>query len=117
MRPPLYSGPFNIPLLPPPPLSRSFTSRVGTLSLLDEEYCAGIAELYTNEPRQFHVRVPCRSRFNRSHVCSQPATIVFRVRGGVGVWLVPWGCGLAPSLSPYGVKGGDGLRLYVIVPQ
>ena len=54
------------------------------LATLDREYMAGVAELYTNEPRQFHVRVPCHSRFNRSHHCSSPATIVFRVRDAGG---------------------------------
>ena len=59
----------------PHPL-RSFTSHVSTLALLDEEYMLGMPEHYSNEPRQFYVS---RSRFNRSHQCSQPATIVFRV--------------------------------------
>ena len=58
--------------------SRTFSVKKSVLSTLDREYMLGVAD--TNEPRQFHVRVPCHSRFNRSHHCSSPATIVFRVR-------------------------------------
>ena len=60
-------------------LSRTFSVKRSVLTTLDEEYMQGVSELYSNEPRQFHVRVPCHSRFNRSHQCSSPATIVFRV--------------------------------------
>ena len=51
------------------------------LVTLDTAYESGVPQLYTNEPRQFHVRVPCRpGRFSSAHQCDDPATIVFRVR-------------------------------------
>ena len=52
---------------------------MNTLAALDSEYMTGVADLYSNQPRQFHVSVPCTSKFNRHHVCGGPATIVFRV--------------------------------------
>ena len=52
---------------------------MNTLGALDAEYMSGIPDLYSNQRRQFHVSVPCHSKFNRSHVCLGPATIVFRV--------------------------------------
>lgn len=61
-------------------LIRVFTERVNTLSALDAEYITGIPDLYANIDRQFHVNVPCRSKFSRAHECSGPATVVFRVQ-------------------------------------
>lgn len=58
--------------------ARIFCGKSTALLELDSEYMAGVPEQYTNDPRQFHVRVPCHSRFNRSHHCATPATIVFR---------------------------------------
>lgn len=43
---------------------------------LDSEYITGIPDLYSNQPRQFHVSVPC----HKAVACTGPATIVFRVR-------------------------------------
>ena len=60
-------------------LNRIFSQRINTLSALDTEYMSGIPDLYANIDRQFHVNVPCRSKFSRSHECVGPATIVFRV--------------------------------------
>ena len=65
---------------------RSYCSKLSTLATLDDQYMEGLPNLYSNEPRQFHVRVPCHSRFNRSRVCQGPATIVFRVRNCVIVF-------------------------------
>ena len=58
---------------------RSYCSKHAMLAALDTQYMDGMPELYSNEPRQFHVPVPCHSRFNRSHRCAQPATVVFKV--------------------------------------
>jgi len=51
----------------------------------DDEYVTALPELYSNNPRQFHMDIPCRKMFSRNHQCSNPATLVFRVRG-VAVW-------------------------------
>ena len=61
--------------------SRLFSSSMVLLTLYDDDYVTAMPELYTNDPRQFHVRVPCRKIFARNHKCSSPATVVFRVRG------------------------------------
>ena len=75
---------------------RNFSVKTSAVTLLDEEYIELAPKLYKNEARQvsvvlvvlqsllfprvqFHVRVPCRKRFNRSHVCGGPAVLVFRV--------------------------------------
>ena len=56
--------------------NRLFSERVSTMVALDTEYATGVPDLYTNQPRQFHVSVPC----HKKAVCAGPATIVFRVR-------------------------------------
>ena len=63
------------------PHTRSFCTKVDALTTLDDAYKSAVPRLYTNEPRQFHVRVPCRpGRFSsKAHQCTGPATIVFRV--------------------------------------
>ena len=58
---------------------RIFVEKLNNLSALDTEYSSGIPELYANIDRQFHVNVPCRSKFGRNHECTGPATVVFRV--------------------------------------
>ena len=58
---------------------RIFVEKLNNLSALDTEYSSGVPELYANIDRQFHVNVPCRSKFGRNHECTGPATVVFRV--------------------------------------
>jgi hypothetical protein len=58
--------------------ARSFFEKINNLCALDSEYLSVIPGLYSNEPRQFHVTVPCHSKISRNRVCSGPATIVFR---------------------------------------
>ena len=55
---------------------RLFSEHMSTLAALDAEYTTGIPDLYSNQPRQFHISVPC----HKKSICAGPATIVFRVR-------------------------------------
>ena len=73
--------PLSLSLSFSPSLShRSYCSKLTTLVLLDTHYSEKVSRLYSNQPRQLSVPISCHSRFNRSHKCAKPATVVFKVR-------------------------------------
>ena len=63
-----------------PPCPSSHSTKANALVTLDTQYMDGLPDLYSNQPRQFVVKVPCKgSRMSSSFRCAGPATIVFRV--------------------------------------
>ncbi|XP_019856290.1 PREDICTED: ectopic P granules protein 5 homolog [Amphimedon queenslandica] len=52
----------------------SYCERYNSMVALDSEYMSGIPDLYSNQPRQFHVSIPC----HKKAACTGSATIVFR---------------------------------------
>jgi hypothetical protein len=63
----------------------SHSTKANVLVTLDTQYMDGLPVLYSNQPRQFMVSIPCKaSRMRSSSRCAGPATIVFRVRGRHG---------------------------------
>ncbi|CAI8058549.1 Ectopic P granules protein 5 homolog, partial [Geodia barretti] len=53
----------------------SHSTKANVLVTLDTQYMDGLPVLYSNQPRQFMVSVPCKRSSSR---CAGPATIVFR---------------------------------------
>ena len=68
-------------IVPPPSPASSHSTKANVLVTLDTQYMDGLPVLYSNQPRQFMVSVPCKRSSSR---CAGPATIVFRVRGRHG---------------------------------